>query len=60
MIRLTKKQILLLHEDLVAETGGSAGIRDEGLLDSALASPFQSFEGYTPYLSLQRGLVSLW
>lgn len=32
MIRLTKKQILLLHEDLVAETGGSADIRDEGLL----------------------------
>ena len=59
MIRLTKKQILLLHEDLVAETGGSVGIRDEGLLDSALASPFQSFEGHTPYLSLQQKAARL-
>ena len=54
MIRLTKKQLLLLHEELVSETGGAAGIRDEGLLDSALAAPFQSFEGHTPYPSLQQ------
>ena len=59
MIRLTKKQVLLLHEDLVAETGGSTGIRDEGLLDSSLASPFQSFEGHTPYLSLQQKATRL-
>ena len=54
MIRLTKKQLLLLHEELITETGGAAGIRDEGLLDSALAAPFQSFEGHTPYPSLQQ------
>ena len=54
MIRLTKKQLLLLHEELVSETGGAAGIRDEGLLDSALAAPFQSFEGHAPYPSSKR------
>ena len=43
MIILTKDQIVLLHEQLVAETGGSAGIRDEKLLESAIYSPLQSF-----------------
>ena len=59
MIRLTKKQLLLLHEELITETGGSAGIRDEGLLDSALAAPFQSFEGHIPYPSLQQKAARL-
>ena len=59
MIRLTKKQLLLLHEELITETGGAAGIRDEGLLDSALAAPFQSFEGHTPYPSLQQKAARL-
>ncbi len=46
---LTKQQILLLHEQLIAETGGIQGLRDEKLLESALASPFQSFGDYSPY-----------
>ena len=36
MIRLSKPQILLLHEQLLEATGGSSGLRDEGMLDSAL------------------------
>ena len=59
MIRLTKKQLLLLHEELITETGGAVGIRDEGLWDSALAAPFQSFEGHTPYPSLQQKAARL-
>ena len=43
MIRLSKPQIFLLHEQLIAETGGSSGLRDEGMLDSALNAPFQTF-----------------
>ena len=43
MIRLSKTQILLLHEQLIVETGGSSGLRDEGMLDSALNAPFQTF-----------------
>ena len=42
MIRLSKAQILLLHEQLIAETGGSSGLRDEGMLDSALNTPLYS------------------
>lgn len=43
MIKLTKKQILMLHSQLIEETGGSDGLRDERMLDSALQTPFQGF-----------------
>ena len=59
MIRLSKPQILLLHEQLVAETGGSSGLRDEGMLDSALNTPFQTFAGKDVYPSLQQKAARL-
>ena len=34
-----RRALLLLHADSLAEHGGAAGLRDEGLLDSALARP---------------------
>ena len=49
MIRLSKHQILIIHDQLIAETGGSSGLRDEGMLDSALNAPFQSFGGEDKY-----------
>lgn len=36
---LDKRALLLLHGESLAEHGGLAGLRDEGLLDSALARP---------------------
>lgn len=59
MIRLTKKQILMLHTQLIESTGGCAGIRDEGLLNSALESPFQSFGGEELYPSIQSKVARL-
>ena len=53
MIKLTKKQIIMLHEQLIHETGGSAGIRDEGLLDSAIEAIYQTFDSNELYPSLQ-------
>lgn len=53
MIRLSKEQVLLMHERLIEGTGGSIGIRDEGMLDSALSNPFQSFAGEELYPSVQ-------
>ena len=46
--------MLLLHEDIIAQTGGAAGVRDEGLLDSALARPLNRFayEGVTGIVEL--------
>lgn len=53
MIRLTKEQVLLLHTQLIESTGGCDGVRDHGLLDSALENPFQSFSGKELYPSIQ-------
>ena len=36
---ISKQALLLLHAESLAEHGGGAGMRDEGLLDSALARP---------------------
>ena len=43
MIKFSKEKILLLHKILAEATGGSAGVRDEALLDSALESAFAGF-----------------
>lgn len=53
MIKLTKEQILMLHSELIKMTGGSDGIRDIGLLESALETPFQSYGGEELYPSIQ-------
>jgi death-on-curing protein len=49
MRTLSKRQILMLHSALLSESGGSDGIRDEGLLDSAINTPFQTFAGQDLY-----------
>jgi len=36
---IDQRLLLLLHDESLAEHGGAAGLRDEGLLDSALARP---------------------
>ncbi|MEK7413019.1 MAG: type II toxin-antitoxin system death-on-curing family toxin [Planctomycetota bacterium] len=41
----------MLHEQSLAQFGGTAGIRDEGLLDSALARPHHRFAYGKPVLS---------
>ena len=43
MIILSKEHIILLHRQIIERYGGTHGIRDEALLDSALNAPFQSF-----------------
>lgn len=53
MIILSKEQVLKLHASLIKATGGSGGIRDEGMLDMALNNPFQSFDGKDLYPSIQ-------
>ena len=59
MKRLSKRQILLLHEQLLSQTGGLPGLRDEGLLESALSAPFQSFGDVDAYPSLTQKAARL-
>jgi death on curing protein len=42
-----KLDVLSVHARLIAETGGSPGLRDEGLLESALVAPLNrhNYEG---------------
>ena len=54
MKRLTKAQVLTLHRELIRQTGGSDGLLDEGLLDSALSAPFHSFDGTDAFPSIQQ------
>jgi len=51
MIILDKEQIIRLHGKMLDATGGLDGVRDEGTLDSALDSPFQTFDGEELYPS---------
>ena len=51
MIRFSQEKVLLLHQLVVAETGGSFELRDVKLLDSALKSVFQTFGGQELYPS---------
>lgn len=59
MKRLTKEQVIILHRELIKETGGTDGIRDEGLLESALEAPFQSFDGIDAFPSIQQKAARL-
>ena len=53
MKKLSKNQILMLHTQLIQQTGGSNGVRDYNLLESALEAPFQSFGGDELYPTIQ-------
>ena len=43
MIKFSKDKVLLLHKLIAEETGGSIGVRDEALLESALEGAFAGF-----------------
>ena len=43
IVWIGKRLVMALHDRQIAEHGGSAGVRDESLLDSALARPQQLF-----------------
>ena len=52
MIKLTKDNILTLYKIMVDNTGGTIGIRDTSLLESALNAPFQTFGNEELYPSI--------
>lgn len=48
---ISRQVLLLLHDESLAEHGGASGLRDEGLLDSALARPLNLSLYETPDVS---------
>ena len=53
MKRLSKEQILMLHSQLIEQTGGIDGVREFNLLESAIETPFQAFGGEELYPTIQ-------
>ena len=51
MIKFSKEKVLLLHKLITEETGGDGNVRDLDLLDSAIESAFQTFDGKELYPS---------
>ncbi|MCL2633004.1 MAG: type II toxin-antitoxin system death-on-curing family toxin [Oscillospiraceae bacterium] len=53
MKKLTVEQVIALHEIMVEYSGGSYGVRDMGLLESALATPFSTFGGFQCFPTIE-------
>ena len=53
MRTLTLRDALRLHELLLAATGGTAGVRDVGTLESALYHAYASFDGKDLYPTIE-------
>lgn len=51
MIKFSREKVLLLHKLITEETGGDSNLRDITLLESALESAFQTFDGQELYPS---------
>ena len=45
ILRLSQDQVFFLHASLIQRFGGAQGILDLHLLNSALAAPYQTFDG---------------
>lgn len=59
MIFFTKAQVIKIHTNLIKASGGTDGLRDENLLDSALNAPFQTFDGKDLYPTVADKAVQL-
>ncbi len=51
MIKFSQEKVLLLHQLITQETSGDPGLRDIGLLDSALEGAYATFDGVDLYPS---------
>lgn len=56
---LTVQEVLFIHARLIATTGGEHGVRDLGLLESAVARPQAAFDGEDLYPDLWRKTAAL-
>ena len=59
MIRLRKEQIILMHRQLIDATGGIHGVRDDGMLESALAAPYAGYKDEEFFPSIEEKAARL-
>ena len=53
------EEVLALHEIMIERFGGSHGVRDQPLLQSALNRPFQTFDGTDLYPTIYEKVAAL-
>jgi len=56
---LSLQEVISLHSLLIAQSGGSSGVRDRGALESAVAQPEASFGGQDLYPNLASKAAAL-
>jgi death-on-curing protein len=56
---LTRETVYAIHDEQLAEHGGAAGVRDPGLLESALARPLNAASYGEPDLAELAALYAL-
>ena len=59
MILLTVEEVTALHQKLIDRTGGSHGLRDQSLLESAVYSAMSGFEGSEAYPTIEEKAARL-
>lgn len=59
MIKFSKEKVLLLHQIMAEATGGSTGVRDNALLESAIESAYATFDGIELYPSKEEKAAKL-
>lgn len=59
MIKFSKEKVLLLHQIMAEATGGSSGVRDDALLESAIESAYATFDGQELYPSKEEKAARL-
>ena len=58
-MKITRENVLTVYTILTEATGGTVGIRDEGLLISALEAPYQTFDGVELFPTILEKAVRL-
>lgn len=53
MKKLTPNQIIQLHSQLISTSGGTDGVRDIGLVESAVANVFETYFGVDQYPTIE-------
>lgn len=59
MIMINGEKVKLLHQLMAEATGGSIGVRDEGLLDSAIEGAFATYDGVELFPSKEEKAAKL-
>ena len=59
MEMIALEEIIIFHEKIIEKTGGSQGVRDIGLIESAINRPFQTYDGIELYPEIESKISAI-